>query len=151
MILIKMPFIGFNFDRINAERNIEDTKFSGNMSINHKMNIKDVIEDQVNLDKKQDVLRFDFEFLLNYEPKVGKVKIEGHLLYLEEPKKMKDIVKEWKKDKKLPPEIMQGLFNTILAKSNIKALQLTQDINLPPHIPMPKLVKEKKNVNEYIG
>ena len=68
-----------------------------------------------------------------------------------EQKKMNEMVKGWKKEKKISPEIIQGLFNTIIARSNIKALQLEQDLNLPPHLPMPKLTREKKSVREYIG
>ncbi|MEK6835387.1 MAG: hypothetical protein AABX61_03935 [Nanoarchaeota archaeon] len=146
-----MPFIGFNFDRIFAERNIDEIK--ENLSVKHNMNIKDLTEEEINLEKKQEVLKFKFEFLLKYDPNVAEIKIDGHLLFLESPKKMKEIVQNWKKDKKLPPEITQSLFNTILTKSNIKALQLSQDLNLPPHIPMPRLTRQqpKKNVNEYIG
>ncbi|AJF62443.1 MAG: hypothetical protein QT11_C0001G0294 [archaeon GW2011_AR20] len=148
-ILIKMPFIGFNFDKISAEREVDEVK--GNINVKHSFNIKDVREEKVNLDKKQDVLKFTFEFSLNYEPGLGSIKIEGHLLYIDEQKKMNEMVKGWKKEKKISPEIIQGLFNTIIARSNIKALQLEQDLNLPPHLPMPKLTREKKSVREYIG
>jgi hypothetical protein len=144
-----MPFIGFNFDKILAERKKDEV--NGNISVKHNLNILDLKEEEINLDKKQEVLRFTFEFVLNYEPEQGFIKINGHLLFLDSPKKMKDIIQDWKKDKKIPPEIMQSLFNTILAKSNIKALQLSQDINLPPHLPMPRLEKQKPNLNEYIG
>src|SRR3989338_1765305 len=144
-----MPFIGFNFDKISAERSLEELK--GNVNVKHNLNIIDLNQEEVNLDKKQEVLKFTFEFLLKYEPNLGSVKIQGHLLFLENPKRMKEILQEWKKNKKIPQDIMRSLFNTILAKANIKALQLTQDINLPPHIPMPRLEQTKKNVNEYIG
>ncbi|MEK6907107.1 MAG: hypothetical protein AABW45_01125 [Nanoarchaeota archaeon] len=145
-----MPFIGFNFDKIIAERKKDQLK--GDLKVEHNLNIKDLVEDEVNLDKTQNVLKFKFEFTLNYEPGYASVKIEGHLLYLESPKKIKEIMQVWKKDKKIQPDIMQGLFNTILTKSNIKALELSQDLNLPPHIPMPKLTRQQpKNVKEYIG
>lgn len=146
-----MPFIGFNFDKITAERKIDDSAIKGDLSIKHNLNIINLKEEEITLDKKQDILRFTFEFLLNYEPDIGLIKISGHLLYLENPKKLKEMAQNWKKDKKIPPEIMQSLFNTILAKANIKALQLSQDINLPPHLAMPRLESQKKNVNEYIG
>lgn len=146
-----MPFIGFNFDKISAERKADELK--GNLKVNHNLHIRELKEEEINLDKTQNVLRFTFEFSLNYEPNFGKINIEGHLLYLESPKNIKEIMQVWKKDKKIAPEVMKSLFNTILTKSNIKALQLSQDVNLPAHIPMPKLVQEqkKKNVNEYIG
>jgi len=144
-----MPFIGFNFDKISAERKVDEVK--GNINVKHSFNIKDVREEKINLDKRQDVLKFTFDFSLNYEPGLGNIKIEGHLLYIDEQKKMNEMVKGWKKEKKISPEIIQGLFNTIITRSNIKALQLEQDLNLPPHLPMPKLAREKKSVKEYIG
>ncbi|MEK6932974.1 MAG: hypothetical protein AABW56_04245 [Nanoarchaeota archaeon] len=145
-----MPFIGFSFDKIEATKDVEEIK--GNINIKHSLNIKDVKIHEVTMDKKQDVLKFIFEFKLNYEPKVGNINLLGNMLYLEDKKKINEILANWKKNKKLPNEVMQGLFNTVLTKSNIKALDLAQDINLPPHLPMPKITAvSKEKYNEYIG
>ena len=144
-----MPFIGFNFDKIEAVRSKEDLK--GNINVKHNLNITEIKKEEITVDKSQEVLKFFFEFRLEYEPGVGNVNLFGNLTFIEESKKMKDILQDWKKDKKIPQEIMQPLFNTILAKSNIKALSLCQDINLPPHIPLPKLQPVKNKYNEYIG
>ena len=145
-----MPFIGFSFDKIEATKDVEEIK--GNINIKHSLNIKDVKTHEIIMDKKQDVLKFIFEFKLNYEPKVGSINLIGNMLYLEDKKKINEILSNWKKDKKLPNEVMQGLFNTVLTKSNIKALNLAQDINLPPHLPMPKITSvSKEKYNEYIG
>ncbi len=144
-----MPFIGFNFDKIEASKEMSELK--GNINIKHTLNIIDVKKEEVNVDKKQEVLKFIFEFKLDYEPNAGMIHLLGNMMYVDDSKKMKDILQDWKKDKKLPPELMQGLFNTILAKANIKALSLSQDINLPPHIPLPKLEQSQSKYNEYIG
>lgn len=146
-----MPFIGFNFDRIEAFKDISEIK--GNINVKHNLNILDVKKEEVNVDKKQEVLKFIFEFKLIYEPKIGGINLVGNMMFIDDQKKMKDILQDWKKDKKLPNEIMQGLFNTILAKANIKALSLSQDVNLPPHLPLPKLeqTKTQNKYNEYIG
>ena len=143
-----MPFIGFNFEKIEATRSTEEVK--GNINVKHTLNIVDVKQQEVNVDKKQEVLKFIFEFKLNYEPKIGIINLTGNMLYLEDPKRMKEILQDWKKDKKIPQEVMQSLFNTILVKANIKALGLAQDINLPPHLPMPK-VEQQNKYKEYIG
>ena len=146
-----MPFIGFNFEKLSAERYKE---VKGDIKIKHNLNIVDVKDHKVSLDKKQEVLKFDFEFNLEYTPNIGKINIKGSMLYTENVKKLKEIKQEWEKSKKLPNEIFAGLFNTILAKSNIKALELSQEINLPPHLPLPRIDQQQKvkvNVNEYIG
>jgi len=141
--------VGFGFTKLSAEKG-EIAK--GKIDINNNVSIKDIQEDNFSLgkDKQQNVLRFIFEFVSNYEPKVGKILFEGELLYLEEQKKAKELLNSWKKDKKLPKELMEGMLNTILTKCNVQALILSQQVNLPPPIPLPKVqmtVPEKS----YIG
>ncbi|MBI3027128.1 hypothetical protein HYY70_03365 [Candidatus Woesearchaeota archaeon] len=141
--------VGFGFTKLSAEKN---EKAKGKIDINNNVTIKDVQEDSFSLgkDKQQNVLRFVFEFTSKYEPSVGVVLIEGELLYLEESKKVKEITASWKKDKKLPKELMAGLLNTILSKCNVQALILSQEINLPPPIPLPKVQMAAPDKN-YIG
>ncbi|MBI2654447.1 hypothetical protein HYX02_06600 [Candidatus Woesearchaeota archaeon] len=130
--------VGFGFTKLSAERK-EAVK--GKIDINNNVTIKDVKEDNFAFgkDKQQNVLRFVFEFTSRYEPDVGNILFEGELLYLEEPKKAKELLNDWKKDKKLPQEVMAGMLNTILTKCNVQALILSQEINLPPPIPLPKV------------
>ena len=65
--------------------------------------------------------------------------MRGEILYMEPPEKIKEIVKSWKKDKKLPQPVMTSILNNILVKCNIEALILSQTVNLPPPIPLPKV------------
>ena len=141
--------VGFGFTKLSAERN-EAAK--GKIDINNNVTIKDVKEDDFSFgkDKQQNVLKFIFEFTSKYEPNIGTILFEGELLYLEEPKKTKEILNGWKKDKKVPKELMAGLLNTILTKCNVQALILSQEINLPPPIPMPKVQMAEAEKN-YIG
>ena len=143
--------VGFGFTKLSAEKG-ETAK--GKIDINNNVSIKDLQEDNFALgkDKQQNVLRFIFEFTSNYEPKIGKILFEGELLYMEEPKKAKEILSGWKKDKKLPKELMGGLLNTILTKCNVQALILSQQVNLPPPIPLPKVqMAAAVEGKDYIG
>ena len=95
---------------------------------------------------------------MEYEPKAGKILFLGHILLLDKPDMIKKIGDSWKKDKKLPEVLFERLLNSIFAKCNIKALALSQEVNLPPHIPLPQVrtgkIKEKKendDVKKYIG
>ena len=63
---------------------------------------------------------------------------------MEESKKIKELLDGWKKGKKLPKEIMPSILNTVMNKANIQALILSEQINLPPPIPLPKLKQEEK-------
>ena len=142
--------IGFGFTKLHAEKG--DTA-KGNIDINNNVSVKDVKEDNFSLGKdKQNVLKFIFEFTSRYEPNVGSVVLEGELLYVDDPKKAKEILSSWKKDKKLDKELMANLLNTILVKCNVQALILSQQINLPPPIPLPKVqVAAPQEGSSYIG
>ena len=63
---------------------------------------------------------------------------------MDDSKKVKQILDDWKKDKRLPKDIMTGILNTILNRSNVQALILSQDVNLPPPIQLPKVQIEQK-------
>ena len=132
-----MTIVGFNFTSINAERK-EAVK--GKININNNVAIKDVEERDLNLgSNKQKSLKFKFEFTSKYDPNVGSIILIGDVLFIEEAKKIKEILDGWKKDKKLPKEITGSILNTILGKCNVQALILSEQVNLPPPIPLPKV------------
>ena len=131
-----MSIIGFNFEKIMIERK---GKINSQLKIKNNLSIVNVEQEKLNLTSSGDVLKFNFEYTAEYEPKVGKIVLEGHILVMDDPKQVKEVLDGWKKDKKLPKEMMPQILNTILAKCNIRPLSLTQDVNLPPHIKLPIL------------
>ena len=140
--------IGFGFTKLTAEK-FEGAK--GKIEVNNNVTIKNAVQADLSIGReKQDVVKFLFEFTSKYEPNVGKILFEGELLYMEEQKKVKEILASWKKDKKVPKELMAGLLNAILSKCNIQALILSQEVNLSPPIPMPK-VQISQQEQHYIG
>ena len=132
-----MAIVGFNFVKLEAEKK-EMAK--GKINISNNVSITNVDEKKISLaNDKQKVLSFTFEFTSKYEPDAGHIKFVGDVLVMEEAKKAKELLDGWKKDKKLPKEIMTGILNTVLNKCNIQALILSDQINLPPPIPLPKV------------
>jgi hypothetical protein len=130
-----MPIIGFNFDKLYVEKM---KPIEPPLNINTNVAIKDVTEEKTALSGKDDkVLRFNFEFGLEYDPKLADLKIAGHIHYLEKKKEADKLVADWKKSKKLEGDTGKAIINTILLKCNIKALQISQDVNLPPHLRLP--------------
>ena len=112
-----------------------------------------VKKEEIKLEKKQNILKFEFEFKVDYQPNIGNISLEGSVLYLDDLKKLQELEDSWKKNKKLPPNITTNIINTVLVRSNVKALILSQDVNLPPQIQLPKASPVKSNVKaeEYIG
>jgi len=146
-----MTIVGFNFEKIQAERL---SNLQGNINIRNNLNIVNVAQEDIPIQKSEEVLKFTFEYVVEYMSNVGNIKIAGHILFMDDPKKTKEIIKYWKKEKKVTDEVMQQIINTILFRCNIKALSLSQEVNLPPHIPLPLLEKtavKRNSSNDYIG
>ena len=56
---------------------------------------------------------------------------------------MKEIVKKWKKDNILTEDLGFSVYNFILAKCSVKALELESEVGLPLHIRLPKIIPKK--------
>ncbi len=144
-----MPVVGLNFTRIEVERK---GALKGNVNIHNNVAIKSVEKSDVDISSdKQLVAKFNFEFTSKYEPELGKIIFNGNLLFMDEQKKIKEVIDTWKKEKKVEKELMTTILNTILSKCNIQALILSDSVNLPPPIPLPKVEVNAKESNSYIG
>ena len=142
-----MAVIGFNLTKILVERK---GPIKGGVKVNTNMNITDVKKEDIVISQSKDTLNFDFNFSINYKSAssnvlVADILFEGRILYLVDPKDTKKILEDWKK-KTIDDSIRVPLLNSILAKCNIKALVLEEEIGLPSHIPLPsfKGKQEKK-------
>ena len=136
-----MRLIGFNFTKINAEKlsgSSRELKINTNIDIS---NIKELENEFFN--SKEGVLSANFSYTINYEPDFAKISLNGNLLVMADQKTTKETIKQWK-DKKIQEDFKVFLFNSILMKSNLKALQLEEEIGLPLHIPMPSIKRTEK-------
>jgi len=135
-----MAIVGFNFTKINVERK---GALTGKIDIKNNVAITGVEESTLSLGaSSQKVAKILFDYTVAYEPKMGSMKFSGEVLYLAEAAKVEEFAKNWKKSKSLPKEVAPVLINTILNKCNVQALILSQQINLPPPIPLPKVKTE---------
>ena len=132
-----MTVISFNFTKINAERN---KGIKGKLNISNNVSIKEVKVFELKLGKnKEKALKFNFKFEAIYDPKIGNIEILGEIVYLGKDEVIKDAEKQWKKDKKIPKEIIEEIMSNILTKCNIEALLMSRELSLPPPIPLPKV------------
>jgi len=136
-----MQVIGFNFEKISAERKKAP---EGKIEIKSNINIKSISPEKIELIKDKDVLKFSFEFTIDFSPNIAELKFEGSVLAIIEKEKVKDILKKWK-TKKIIEEVRLPLFNLILTKSNLKALQFEEELNLPTHVPLPRIQPQQNN------
>lgn len=131
-----MKIISFNFTRIHVEKlsdNLKDLKINTGIDIS---GINAIKSDFLNL--KDDLLAVSFIYTINYEKDIANLDFKGNLVLSVEPPISKEVLKEWK-EKKIPEEFRLSLFNIILKKSSLKAIQFEEEFNLPLHIPLPSL------------
>lgn len=137
-----MTVVGLQLNKIIVEKT---SPVKGKVSVNNNVAVKDVEKTDLAFGTaKQDALKFSFEFKASYEPKIATITLEGTVTYFDNPATIEDIHKGWKKDKKVPPEVMTPILNSILTKCNVEALLLSREVNLPPPIPMPRVRVDAK-------
>jgi hypothetical protein len=74
---------------------------------------------------------------------LGKNELEGRFVLLTDPKLITEVLNGWK-DKKISNEINTIILNIIMQKASLKALELEDSMNLPPHIQLPRMQLGKK-------
>jgi hypothetical protein len=135
-----MRVVSFNFKKINVEK-FSDT--FDKVTVKSNIDILDVSSLKQDIFKtKEEFLGMKFKFGLDYEPEIAKIELFGDVILTMEDKLVKDILKDWKDEKHLPDDIKIDIFNVILRKAHLKALQLEEDLNLPAHINLPIIRKE---------
>lgn len=138
-----MPIVGFNFTKIAAERNEMNAVTE---KIESDLRLNDVLPEKIAIKESNEVVKFLFEFEIIYG-QAGRALLSGNVLYMDEPKIIKEILASWKENRKVKAELMTQVLNAILYRCNIKALNLAQDVNLPPHFKLPR-VSHKENEEE---
>ena len=74
--------------------------------------------------------------------------MEGQVLFVDDQAVVDEVKMLWKKSKKIPMAVMEQIVNAALQKGNIQAIKISEDINLPSPLPLPKVkpsVMSEKN------
>ena len=140
-----MKILGFNLTKISAEKissKLENVKINTNIDISEISEAK--ADEMIKL--KEDILTIKFTFILDYTD-YAKIEFQGILILAIDSKDSKEILKNWKNDKKISDEFRISLFNLILRKSTLRALQLEEEIGIPLHLPLPSLKYPDKKDN----
>lgn len=139
--------VGFNLNKIHIERK---KPVKGKIKVNHDLRFEKVEKRPLPLKEKKDVLLVDFVFQILYEPGIGEATLAGDVLYYADSKKIDELAAQWNKNKKLPADVTAELLNVILARCNVKTLLLTNELNLPAHLPLPQITLQE-DASKYIG
>lgn len=129
-----MQIIGFNLTKISAERK---EKLEGKLEIKQNIGIDDISKEKIPISENE-ILKIKFNFGMDYSPDFAKLEFEGEVLLLPDKEEMKNFLKSWKK-KQVPEQARVLLFNFIINKCNMKALNLEDELNIPLHVQMPRI------------
>lgn len=141
-----MSIVGFNFMKIVVERR---APLQGTIEITNNVVITHIEKADLSLaEAKQDGIKFTYQFTSKYSPEIGDITLIGEVLYMDDKEKVKAILAEWEKHKKISQEIMTAVLNTVLERCNIQALILSREVNLPAPIQLPKIGPQTQRVTE---
>ena len=135
-----MGIVSFRFKKIRGD--IGESAI-GELRITSSLpKIKDIAEKEVGIaGNKTKVLAINFEYKTIYEPIKAKIDIEGEILYTDE--KQKEIIKKWEKEKKIDERVSLPLLNYIFKRCAIQSIKIADDLQLPPPVRLPELVKKE--------
>ncbi len=136
-----MTFVGFQFTKIAAEKLGPG---QGKVSINRRCQPTKVEELTVGDHK---ALRYSFEYEASYEPKIASISLSGYIVEITGDDEVKEVIDHWNKAKILPPKVLERVLNAVLSKSQIQALMLSKELNIPPPMRLPRVsVRTKEEV-----
>ena len=135
--------VNYRLDKISIQKK---NKPKGPVEAKNNLKVTNIIEEAISSLSKEKALNMQFQFTVKYEPNIADIEIAGNVLYMADQKTIKEISENWNKNKKIKKEIAAPVFNYILSKCNIKALRLEEDLELPFHVPIPK-IKTREDIN----
>ncbi len=145
-----MKIIGFNVEEIHAKKAFDFKR----TAISTDILFTNIEKAKIDVLKDDEALKISFKFIVAYKDSDKKesqdkneVSIQGSMLLMVSKDEAKDFLKSWK-TKEIPKDRALGLYNVILKKCSVKALQLEDEINLSPHIPFPQIRNQQPQNKE---
>jgi len=150
-----MSIIGFTFTKVAVSK---DAPVRGKVHIAHNIGVQNIVERPMSVGKDSTALDVQFTFHLTYDTDddqvekkqtAGTISLEGMLTILVPTPVATQTVSEWTEKKQVFDPLVSQVMNGIFTKSIMYAMQLSQDVNLPSPVPLPKLtVKAKDSVED---
>jgi len=135
-----MPIVGFSFTRLLIDKKAD---FTSNEEFSSNVTITKVEEQEHKYSKEDNLANFDFDFHVGYG-KAGVIEFNGRIIYMGVKKEVHEIVEGWKKDKTMNSLTLKNILNTILYKCNVRALEMSELVNLPAPFSLPFIRDEEK-------
>jgi hypothetical protein len=137
--------VNFTLDKISVDKKKNP---KGTIEAKNSIKFLDVSELALpNTIKDKSLVTFKFQYKVIYTPDVAETEIVGTLHFMTDPKTKDQILKDWQKDSKINQNLSTQLVNYVFSRCGVMALSLCRKVDLPPHIPLPKIsIKQKTEV-----
>ena len=133
-----MAIIGFALSKIDVRK--EKGNATGGIEVKHNLSITNVEKTTLDVGgAKNEVLKIDFSFDILYGSQIGKISLGGDLIYTDTKEIVSETEKSWKESKELNKTVREPINKFIYNKGIVKAIELSDSVNLPQPIPLPKL------------
>ena len=134
-----MTIIGLRIRSLEARR--EKAQPSAQIKVNSVPRITDVTETSMPM-MKQKALSVGFEFVTEYDPNIGSIRMSGDIIYLAE--NSVQILRKWKSKKELPEAMRIEILNHLFRACLVKIANMADDLQLPPPIGIPRVKAKEK-------
>jgi hypothetical protein len=127
-----MPTINYRVNKIEGVRTGDEAN-----SVEIKSNFAILSVKQEKNPSVGDLLNIAFRFEVDYEPNLGKMKIEGSLWYAD--KDLSKLVSEKDGKVKMEPELVKAVTTSIVRESLLEVIDLSKKLRLPVPIKLPSV------------
>jgi hypothetical protein len=136
-----MPVVSMSIEKVKAKRN-RDVAYSGEaITMIPKPAFIDIVEVKEE-ESEAEYLLIPFKHTMIYKPNIGFFRIQGHLLYVTDEKKKKEILAMWGERKRVPDDVFVELMTPLASRSLFLEANLAFELGIPPPIRLPKARKE---------
>jgi hypothetical protein len=123
-------------DKIEAERK-ENVKVEGQMRILPVPRILQLQEIQVpGPTGKVTIVEVQFEYVTNYDPPVGELKVSGTIMFQEAEPIRKQLIDTWKENRQINPDLGREIIYRMTQQAFLVMMNLARELNLPSPMPL---------------
>ena len=139
-----MAIIGYSYLDVKGSKNPKVSVAPKGVEVNHSISITEVVKAPLSMgNSNNEVLKVDFQFSVVYKG-IGSISLTGNAIFNDTPEILEESFKSWETDKKLPQMVDLEVKKFVYNKSLIQAMNLSDMLNLPSPIPLPKFDVKKK-------
>ena len=140
-----MPIVGFSLSSMEAKRTAMP---SGEIKINSSPKVMSMKEAEV-ASLGKNALSFEFEFVTEYDPNIGTIKLTGELIYVDDDSDK--VLEQWKRNKTLPEDVSIEVLNQLFRKCILRSSEIAEVLQLPLPMQMPRVVAKDKDAKQEKG